>query len=253
MPIIQQTISEYGYEQDFISALYDVFLEIEGATLTPTKENLGSLFASDEEYTFSVEYNGIQINFTRMTKLSSPTPGLFISIEGTNISRQAWSWGLAAAYNYLYTRTVKVTLIISDSAVEMVFAPSGQDYFSVNNTHYYLFLPFEANSINTYLYKGNSTKISELTNQPLYKLNDTTSYKLARNFNFTVPNNGIKLLNFSSLQMMDTTNPETTTSASLWVADMQGVCNCSTVPVNNKLTINNKDYFSIGADVIVEI
>ena len=253
MPIIQQTISEYGYEQDFISALYDVFLEIKGVTLTPTKENLGNLFINDEAYTFSVEYNGIQINFTRVSKLLTPAGGLYISIAGTSIPQTTWVWGVASAYNYLYTRTAKVTLIISDSAVEMVFATNGQDYFSSSNTYYYLFLPFEADGVNTYLYKGNSTKISTLTDQPLYKLNDTPAYKLARNFNFTVPNNGIKLLNFSSLQMIDTANPETTTSASSWVADMQGVCNCSTVPVNNKLTINNKDYFSIGADVIVEI
>ena len=112
MPIIQQTISEYGYEQDFISALYDVFLEIKGVTLTPTKENLGNLFINDEAYTFSVEYNGIQINFTRVSKLLTPAGGLYISIAGTSIPQTTWVWGVASAYNYLYTRTAKVTLII---------------------------------------------------------------------------------------------------------------------------------------------
>lgn len=37
------------------------------------------------------------------------------------------------------------------------------------------------------------------------------------------------------------------------VADIEGLINCTTVPINTVLTIGNKEYFSITTDCIVKV
>ena len=253
MPIIQKTVSEYGFEQGFIEALYDAFLEIDGVNLNPTKQNIDTLFSDTSvAYDFTLEYKGINIKFSRQVSLGSMANGLKIEVLNSNLSVQAWSWGNSLQYSVAGTRTVKFTFIVSNDGIEIVFAHDGVEYFS-GNAFYYLFIPITENNVDTYLYKGDITQIIALSDKALYKLNDTTRYKIAQNFKFTVPENGIKMLEFSSLQAVDAIDVINTTADSNWVMDIQGLYSCSTVPVNKKLTIGEDEYFSVGTHTIVKI
>lgn len=253
MPIIQKTVSEYGFEQGFIEALYDAFLEIDGVNLNPTKQNIDTLFSDTSvAYDFTLEYRGINVKFSRQLPLGSMANALKIEVLNSNLLVQTWSWGGSLPYGAAGTRTVKFTFIVSNDGIEIVFANSGAEYFS-NTAFYYLFIPITENNIDTYLYKGDTAQITALSDKALYKLNDTTRYKIAQNFKFTVPENGIKMLEFSSLQTVDAANIIDTTADSNWVMDIQRLYSCSTVPINKKLTIGEDEYFSVGTHTLVKI
>lgn len=256
MPVIKKTVSKTSNEQSFLEELYDAFLEIDDVTLSPTKENIGNFFVDTSSgYSFTLTYkNAIQITFTRNGTLSTRTTLRFtISVGGTSIPSSYVIWSMSSSSSLLYnetaTRIAKFIFVISDNAIEMGFFKYDADYFAVSsnsgsdkNNNYYLFIPIAENSVTTYLYKSDITNVTSVSDKTFYKMDENVPYKIAQSFNYSVPNNGIQIRDCSTLL-----------SNSERVIDIDGLINCTTVPVNTVLTIGNKEYFSLGTDCIVEI
>lgn len=239
MPIYQKTISTTSDELGFVKSLYDNFKEISGVVITP--ENPNDLFGADSPtyYEFVVDYKDVSIKFKRASVSYYTDSNAFEIkiINGDMITFSKWQWEETHhSKTEIATRTLKFTLIDSLYGIEMFFADYNQMYFQGDSL---ILIPYGS----SYLYANNSSAHSLLSSLTFYKLNEVEPYSFARNFNFMLPENGVKLIPFTSLL---------NTNGDL-IADLQGLISCSIVPNHSVLTINNKRYFSLGQDVLIEV
>lgn len=258
MPLIKKTVSITGTEMDFIEALYDALLEIDDITLSPPKSDIGNFFVDTSAgYSFTLIYkNAIQLVFTRENNIGTITYLRFsISVTDSTMSTSIPYWYFTSS-NCLYTtettRTAKFIFAISEHAVEMIFlrndatsdfAVTWQDGSSGRYYNpYFVFIPISENGTTNYLCKYSISNFSNISDLTFYELGESTPYTIAKNFNYACPNYGIQMRDSSTLL-----------SNSERVADIEGLINCTTVPINTVLTIGNKEYFSMGTDCIVEI
>lgn len=235
MPIYQKTISMNSNELGFVSHLYEVLQEIEGLTITP--ENPAELFSDLEKvYSFKIKYKGLSIIVTRQNIVQSATSGYFVKLDyGNQISRFEWRF-LTSSYDTITTRTLKFTLIDLGTAIEIFFADYDLTYLEGKNM---IIIPYD----NSYLYASNVAGHSSISSLTFYKLNYDEPYKFVRNFNYLLPESQVRFVSYSSLL----------NSSNDWVADIQGLYDCSIVSGHSILTINNKRYFSLGQDMLAEI
>lgn len=235
MPIYKKTISTTSNEVTFIETLYERLREINGLTLQP--DNPGDLFINPEKaYEITLSYKNFSIKIRRGDALQYATSGFNISLIGGGQLRSiSWSWDGSSYDDGSASRNLKFTLVDSDNGIELFFANYSEEYLSTEKI--IILIPYDG----SYLYSGGTHAL--LSSMYFYKLNNAEPYILARDFYFTLPENGVKIIDHTSLL----------NSNRDWIADIEGLLNCSIVPNHSLLNINNKRYFSMGGDVIVEI
>ena len=228
MPIYQKHISTNSDEFGFVVKLYEKLKEIDGLTLTPENAN---------ELDFSSAYE-ITMNFKSVSIKLKRVGGAFsISlVGGDKLTTSLWTFGTSTAWTTIVDRTLKFTLIDSGSAIEMFFADNTKNYFDDDSL---VIIPYD----NGFLYASSASSHTAFSNLTFYKTSENEPYKLARCFNFMLPESGIKIMN----------NTPLLNSTGDYVGNIQGLLNCSTVPNHSILTINNEQYFSLGQDVIVKL
>ena len=260
MPLIKKTVSITGTEMDFIEALYDALLEIDDITLSPPKSDIGNFFVDTSTgYSFTLTYkNTIQLVFTRESNIGTMSYLRFsISVtDSTMISTNIPYWYFTSSitlYTTETTRTAKFIFAISEHAVEMIFLhPNAVDFAATTKdgtstpskwyNPYFVFIPISENGTTNYLCQYDIKNFSNVSDLTFCKLGDNTPYTIAKNFGYACPNYGIQMRDSSTLLL----NSER-------VTDIEGLINCTTVPINTVLTIGDKEYFSLGTDCIVEI
>lgn len=238
--MIDRTISVYGTEVDFLEAVYDAFTQIDGVVMSPSKSNIASMFSDTSNTpTFTLTYNGVTIQFQREGAVSTFSSGYCITASNTTISQVVCSFGgFRPDWDDSITRTWNIKLVATSNVLKLIISDDDS-----SDTYYYLFIFYPTGNTNTILYKKNTDVNSKISSLTLDPIGSGTSCRVSNLLNYVVPNNGIDILEF--VVLTDTSgNKETTVS---------GLNSCSTVPVDTILTISNKEYYSIGTDVIVEI
>lgn len=240
MAKLNRTVSVYGTEQEFIEAVYDAFLEIDGVTMNPTKENISTIFAdSSAKATFTMTHHGVSFTFVRQYTNSSSSNSYLISVNNTTLSNAVVNFvSYATAREAIVTRTWKIGLYANSKAIKLALT----DYS--NTTLHYLFITYQLNESDVILYKPDTsaiTTVSSLTLNPM--VSGMPSCKTVRALAYTSPNSGVDTFDFTILK---NTSGEK-------VAVIEGLKSCSTVSADTVLTINGKENYSIGTDVLIEI
>lgn len=240
MAKLNKTISVYGTEQDFIEAIYDAFLEIDGVTMNPTKANISTIFSdSSAKATFTMTYHGVTFTFQRRAANNESECAYIVTVTDASISSVSLTFSLNYyTVNATATRTCKISLYANNQATKIILS----DYN--DNLYQYLFITYQSNGSNIILYKPNTnaiTTVSGLTLNPL--VTGTPSCIAIRSLPYVSPNNGVDTLGFTVFK--DISGEKVTV--------LNGLKNCSTVPGDTVLTINGKDNYSIGTDVLIEV
>lgn len=241
MAKLNRTVSVYGTEQEFIEAVYDAFLEVDGVTMNPTKANISTIFAdSSAKATFTMTYHGVSFTFVRQYTNSSLSNSYIISVNNTTLSNAVVNFvSYATARETIATRTWKMDLYANSKAIKLALT----DYSNTTTLHY-LFITYQLNESDVILYKPDTsaiTTVASLTLNPM--VSGMPSCKTVRALTYTSPNSGVDTFDFTILK---NTSGEK-------VAVIEGLKSCSTVPADSILTIDSQEHYSIGTDVIIEI
>lgn len=241
MARFRRTVSVYGTEQEFIEAVYDAFLEIDGVTMNPTKANISTIFAdSSAKATFTMTYHGVTFTFTRRYANNDTSESYQVTVNNASINNGLFVFaGEYSEISRTVTRTWKIDLYASSKAIKLALT----DYSNTTTLHY-LFITYQLNESDVILYKPDTsaiTTVASLTLNPM--VSGMPSCKTVRALTYTSPNSGVDTFDFTILK---NTSGEK-------VAVIEGLKSCSTVPADSILTIDNQEHYSIGTDMIIEI
>ena len=216
---------------------------------------INTLFVKDSEHIveFTATYRGITIRFTRATANNTATTNYRINVDGSNISETTLTY-----YSDNSSGTKAIDAVATRQSYFRIITDANILYIRTaktpSSTNYCMLFFFDkaVNNEDYVLYKKeNTTNSSLLTSGTFYILGDETNqvYKPARLLQYTVPNNGVDMLN--TLVFCGSANGESAVKSLSMT--LNGVKSCSLVPANSVLTINDERYYSVATDCIVKI
>lgn len=197
-----------------------------------------------------VDIAGVNITFVRCSGLSdsywNSGSGLYYTAT-YNVNGKAISFKMnfIEANSSLYAssivqRTYKLKIISNDNVIIISFG----DYNSASVSQY-------ANIIIIYMDKkyisyATTTALNTILDNVIYNLDtsDTQGYRFINQYNFSMDNQQTKI---------EKTKPLLLNADNTFVANIDGLYDCSTIPQGNILTIGDKQYYSINAHTLVPV
>lgn len=238
--VYEQTVSSAGTELDFLNAVYDWFLSIDGVTINPTKDNLevtfNAVLETSDYFTFTVTFRNVVFCFRRESiGKNNKNYRYGVSVNGTSYPETLISVSSSGQYYSTHTdRQIKLKLINYSAGFKW-----GIGNYNTALTVQRIFIL--ANS--SILYSTLQPASGRLSDNTFETMNGNTSYQFAPMLSYVAGEDSIDYFRFSVL----------CDSSLQKVAILDNLNHCSTVPLDQILVVDGDNYYSIATDCIVEI
>lgn len=237
-------------EPAFMGLVYDFFADIEDFTVTPTKEEVLSMFtsANASEYPhFSVSYNGIVFDVARPSKTYQASA----YVISTNISGvQDTTSGHMSDIKFLWSSYNSTSIQERQCTIDVIYNSNilviGSQYGSLTQGIMLFFKDENANVFYGAKSNGNTYWEWDLSTLAFYTNAESIEYRIVPICKYTVGTNNIDMYDYIILKQ-NSINEKTS------VIHTNEIFYCSPVTANKILTIGNKKYKSIGTNCIVQI
>lgn len=239
--VYEQTVSSAGTELDFLNAVYDWFLAIDGVVMNPTKDNLevtfNTVLETSDYFTFTMTFRNVVFCFRRENiGKNNKNYRYGVSVNGTSYSETLISVSSSSQYYNIHTdRQIKLKLINYSAGFKWGIGNYNATTLAVQR----IFIL--ANS--SILYSTSQPSSGRLSENTFETMNGSTSYQFAQMLSYVAGEDSIDYFRFSVL----------CDSSLQKVAILDNLNHCSTVPLDQILVVDGKNYYSIATDCIVEV